>query len=133
MLIQACQVGQFIWVSLDLFKLALKSKDNIEYGCEIKNTLGYIDKKEMEIKVKMCEHFNVRPLFIMRYSPKTYNYEIIKSGGFVLIFENQIYDLSQVELVKKIRDVIEYPVDYPRAIPEGIIDRFEKWHIKKVN
>jgi hypothetical protein len=108
-------------------------KDNLEYGCEIKNTLGYIDKEEMEIKIKMCEYFNVKPLFIMRYSPKIYNYEIIESGGFVLIFECQIYELSQVELVKKIRDVIEYPVDYPKSIPDGIIDRFEKWHNKNVN
>jgi len=108
-------------------------KDNVEYGCEIKNTLGYIDKEEMEIKLKMCEYFNVKPLFIMRYSPKTYNNEIIKSGGFVLIFESQIYELSQVELVKKIRNIIGYPVDNPKAIPGGIIDRFEKLHNKSVN
>ncbi len=108
-------------------------RDDIEYGCEIKNTLGYIDKEEMEIKLKMCGFFDVKPLFILRYSPKTYNDIIIKSGGFVLIFESQIYELSQAELVKKIKEKIEYPVDNPRAIPAGIIDRFEKWHIKQVN
>jgi len=37
------------------------------------------------------------------------------------------------ELVKKIKEKIEYPVDNPRVIPAGIIDRFEKWHIKQVN
>jgi hypothetical protein len=30
-------------------------KDGIAYGCEIKNKLAYIDKDELEIKLKMCE------------------------------------------------------------------------------
>lgn len=76
-------------------------RDGIGYGCEIKNTLGYIPKEELEAKIKMCAFFNIRPLFIMRWSPKTYNYIIIKEGGFALLFESQIYELSQVELVKK--------------------------------
>jgi len=103
-------------------------KDNIAYGCEIKNKLEYIDKKELEIKLKMCEYFNIRPFFIMRFSPKTYNKLIADAGGYALLFVAQIYDLSQKALVEKIRDVLGYEVDCPRAIPSGIIDRFEKWH-----
>jgi len=48
-------------------------RDNIAYGCEIKNTLGYIDKEELQIKLEMCSFWGIKPLFIMRYSPKTYN------------------------------------------------------------
>jgi hypothetical protein len=70
----------------------------------------------------------LRPLFIMRASPKNYNNMIIKRGGFVLIFETQIYDLSQKSLVERIRENLNYNVDCPRAIPGGIIDRFVKWH-----
>jgi len=62
-------------------------KDNISDGCEIKNTLGYIDKEELEIKLEMCAFSGIKPLFIMRYSPKTYNKLIYDSGGFALIFE----------------------------------------------
>jgi aspartate carbamoyltransferase catalytic subunit len=36
--------------------------------------------------------------------------------------------LSQEKLVKKIKDVLGLPVVSSKAIPEGIIDRFEKWH-----
>ena len=50
------------------------SRDGIVYGCEIKNTLGYIPKVELETKIEMCKKFGVKPLFIMRYALKTYNY-----------------------------------------------------------
>jgi len=66
----------------------------------------------------------------MRYSPKTYNKMIYDYGGFALIFETQIYELSQEELVQRIKDVLGLPVICSKAIPEGIIDRFERWHIK---
>lgn len=66
----------------------------------------------------------------MRYSPKTYNKLVYDHGGFALIFETQIYELSQEILVKKIRDVLGLPVICSKAIPDGIIDRFERWHMK---
>jgi len=107
-------------------------KDDIAYGCEIKNTLGYIDKEELEIKLEMCEFFGVKPLFIMRYSPKSYNKMIYERGGFALIFEAQIYELSQEKLVQKIKNVLGLPVVCSKAIPDGIIDRLDKWHNSKV-
>ncbi len=105
-------------------------RDGVEYGCEIKNTLGYIEKEELGIKLEMCNFFGIKPLFIMRYSPKTYNNLINDNGGFALIFETQIYELSQEILVKKIRDVLGLPVICSKAIPASIIDRFENWHSK---
>ncbi len=111
--------------------LAFK-KDGIDYGCEIKNTLGYIENEELDIKLEMCTYFGIKPLFIMRYSPKTYNKMIYDSGGFALIFEAQIYELSQEKLVQKIKDVLGLPVVCSKAIPDGIIDRFEKWHKRSI-
>jgi hypothetical protein len=67
----------------------------------------------------------------MRYSPKAYNFLIIKGGGFALLFETQIYELGQEDLVRRVRETLGLPVDCPRAIPEGIIDRFDKWDRKK--
>jgi len=107
-------------------------RDGIEYGCEIKNTLGYIDKEELDIKIEMCTSFNIRPLFIMRYAPKPYIKLIYENGGFALLFETQIYELGQVELVEKIKEVTGLPVICTKSIPDGIIDRFEKWHKTKV-
>jgi hypothetical protein len=107
-------------------------RDGIEYGCEIKNTLGYIDKEELDIKIEMCDFLNIKPLFIMRYAPKPYIKLIYENGGFALLFETQIYELGQVELVEKIKEVTGMPVICTKSIPDGIIDRFEKWHKTKV-
>jgi hypothetical protein len=106
----------------------LFERDGIFYGCEIKNTLPYIGKEEFAIKLEMCEFFGVRPLFIMRFSPKTYNKTIIDRGGFALIFKSQIYDLSQKALVDKLKNELGLPADCPRAIPDGILERFRRWH-----
>lgn len=110
----------------------LFEKDDITYGCEIKNTLGYIEKEELEIKIEMCNFWEIKPLFIMRYSPKSYNKIIIQNGGYALIFETQIYELSQESLVKRIKETLGLPVICSKAIPEGMIDRFENWHKKHV-
>jgi len=45
-----------------------------------------------------------------------------------MIFETQVYPFSEKRLVEKIKEVLGLPVDCPRAIPEGIIERFLKWH-----
>jgi hypothetical protein len=105
-------------------------RDSVQYGCEVKNTFDYIDREEFLIKLRICEYLEVKPLFIMRYSPKSYNNEVIKKGGYVMIFEKQIYPFGQEKLVKKITEVLGMPVDCPRKVPDGIIDRFIKWHGK---
>ena len=106
-------------------------KDGVAYGCEIKNTLGYIDKEELLIKLEMCGHLGVKPLFIMRWSPKVYNKMIVDKGGFALIFGSQVYELSLAKLVKELKSELGLPVDCPTAIPEGIIERFAGWHERK--
>jgi hypothetical protein len=105
--------------------------DSIVYGCEVKNTLDYIDKEELMIKLDMCNHLRIKPLFIMRFAPKTYNYEIIQRGGFALLYEAQIFPFGYDELVNEIKTVLKLPVACPRAIPDGIIQRFLKWHQKQ--
>ncbi len=96
------------------------SKDGIDWGCEIKNTLGYIDKDELDIKIEMCHFFNVRPLFIVRYAPKTYNHLVYINGGFALLFKTQIYELSQIQLVNRIKEITGLPVISTKSIPDGI-------------
>ncbi len=103
-------------------------KDGVAYGCEIKNTLGYIEKDELVVKLEMCKQLGLRPLFIMRWAPKSYIKMVVDGGGFALLFGYQIYELSQAKLVAAIRRELGLPVDCPRAIPEGIINRFARWH-----
>lgn len=121
------------WTATDHDLDFIVEKDNVVYGCEVKNRLRYIEREELELKMEICKFLGIRPLFIMRASPKSYNWHIIKGGGYVVIFEAQIYPFGQQSLVKKIREVLGLPVDCPRAIPEGIIDRFVKLHNRNVS
>jgi len=108
-------------------------RDGIYYGCEIKNKFGYIDKDELDIKIKICEFFKIRPLFIMRHAPKTWIKEVYRKKGYSLIFETKIFEMSQIELVEKIKNNLGMPVICSRAIPEGMITRFENWHKRQIN
>jgi hypothetical protein len=103
-------------------------RDGVAYGCEVKNRWDYIEREELEVKVEVCEFLGVRPLFIMRASPKTYNKEIIDAGGFALVFVAHLYPFGMKGLAKRVAEELGLPADSPRAIPSGTIDRFMKWH-----
>ncbi|MFH1368058.1 MAG: hypothetical protein ABII64_02900 [Elusimicrobiota bacterium] len=113
-------------------------KDGVFYGIEIKNSFDYIDNKEMEIKLEMCEYLGLKPLFIMRNAPKTYNRMINNYGGYAMIFVSKIFPLSLKTLAKEINSSLfkkyskEKYCDAPRSIPEGMVDRFVNWHEKHV-
>src|SRR5262250_616192 len=66
-------------------------RDGIEYGAEIKNTLPYIPRNELRVKLVMCKVLGLRPLFIVRMAPKTYINEVRLEGGFTLVFQYQLY------------------------------------------
>jgi hypothetical protein len=57
------------WVETDHNLDRLIERDGIRYGVEIKNQLGYIDQSEFGIKLKMCDFFGVRPMFVARMMP----------------------------------------------------------------
>lgn len=96
------------------------------FGCEVKNTLGYIEKKELDEKLEMCVHFGIVPIFILRSAPSVWNDEIIKKGGFVQLFETQIFPPGRKELVDKMRDNLGLPVLTSERIPDSIMERMDK-------
>ena len=65
--------------------------------------------------------------------PKTYMNEIIKNGGYGMLFETLVFPFGFRELVEEIKREILLPVDCPSSIPEGIILRFLRWHRKIVS
>src|SRR5207249_2133990 len=52
------------------------TRDGIAYGVEIKNTQNYISRGELRTKIDLCQYLGLIPLFIMRFAPKSYMYEI---------------------------------------------------------
>ena len=106
-------------------------RDGVAYGAEIKNTQNYIEKEELEIKIRLCKHLGVIPLFIMRFAPKSYMFQIIQSGGFGLLFEEQMYPLGHTQLLRVARQTLGLKIGSPKDVKEGDIQRFVKWHEKK--
>jgi hypothetical protein len=106
-------------------------RDGIAYGAEIKNTLPYIPLSELLAKIEMCEFLGLRPLFIFRFAPKNYIQTVWKSGGFTLIYKNQLYPLGHLDFARTVKAELQLPVDSPAAISAGTIQRFLKWHLQQ--
>jgi len=122
-----------VWVKTGHELDFILERDSQVYGCEVKNTLDYIPRKELAVKLDMCAFLGVRPLFIMRMSPKSYNHMIIDAGGYAMIFEAQVHPFNSRGLVEEMKSVLGLPADTPRAIPDGIIQRFMRWHRRHVS
>jgi hypothetical protein len=111
----------------------LIERDGIRYGVEIKNQLGYIDQTEFETKLKMSAYFGVRPMFIARMMPRSYNRQVIDAGGFVLLLQNQHYPLMTDDLAKRVRERLGLPVLCIRELPDTTMKRFGDWHGKHIS
>ena len=107
-------------------------KEGRVYGVEVKNTLGYMEYEELDAKIRICEHPGIRPVFAVRMAPKTWVEEVRKRSGFTLILKYQLYPWSHRDLAKRVRQELGLPVDAPRALHDGTMKRFVKWHEKQV-
>ncbi len=108
-------------------------KDGISYGIEVKNTLGYIDEKELDTKVEMCEKLGLVPVFACRMLPKCWiNEKIVKAGGFAWIMKYQFYPYNEQNRAKEYKKGLLLPVDSPRRIYNQTIDRFKNFHFQKL-
>jgi len=116
------------WLKTDHDLDRVFTRDGVNYGIEIKNTLSYIDRFEMRTKLDMCDFLGLVPLFIMRMAPASYIEEIRSRGGYSLIFEWQLYPFGYEKFAAEVREQLGLKVDSPRAIQEGTIQRVANWH-----
>lgn len=105
-------------------------RDGITYGMEVKNTLGYMDQEEFLLKTALCKSLGIRPIFVCRMLPKSWIYQLSTAGGFALILKYQLYPWTHHQLAKRVARELGLPVDAPRALAEGTMERFLKWHLK---
>ena len=103
-------------------------RDGRVYGVEIKNQLGYIDQTEFDLKLKICRHLGVVPLFVARMMPRNYINQVFKAGGFSLILGDVLYPLMADPLAKRVRDKLHLPVVSVRSLPDLALQRFSAWH-----
>ena len=107
-------------------------RDSVAYGVEVKNALGYMEREEFEVKVRLCQHVGIRPVFAVRMMPRTWIWELIERGGYGMILKYQLYPWTERELAGRVRRELGLPVDAPRALAEGTIRRFESWHARNM-
>lgn len=107
-------------------------RDGIYYGVEIKNTLPYIPRDELRIKLAMCKYLGLTPLFVSRMAPKNYN--IIQRGGVSWVLGSQFYPFGYQGLADTVRGELQLPVDCPARIEDGAVTRLLKalaWQSRK--
>ena len=80
----------------------------------------------------MCEVLNIKPVFAVRFLPKNWINDIISAGGYAMILKYQLYPWTHAALAKRVARELELPVDSPRALADGTMDRFVRWHLKNV-
>jgi hypothetical protein len=94
----------------------------------VKNTLGYMPHDELVTKIAMCKALGLKPVFAVRMLPKSWIQEVVASGGFVLILKWQLYPVAHKHLARRVRGELGLPVDSPRALEDGTLARFVRWH-----
>ena len=107
-------------------------RDGQAYGIEVKNTLGYMDYDEFQIKIRLCKFLGLRPLFVARMLPRTWMNELINAGGYGMIMKYQLYPWTHKNLAKRVASELGLPVDAPRALAEGTMNRFLSWHRRQL-
>jgi hypothetical protein len=103
-------------------------RDGIAYGIEVKNTLGYMDPAEFQIKIQLCQHLGIRPVFAVRMLPRTWIHELNAVDGFALIMKYQLYPWAHRDLARRVQTELGLPVDAPRRLYDGTMRRFLNWH-----
>ena len=134
--------GNQTWSKTDhnLDFVAEKPGTNLAVGVEVKNTLSIMDPKEIDIKIEMCKHLGIVPVFAVRWI-KPYINCIQRQGGFGWVFKTQMYPLGYEEFVKRLYTRFSLPGDrgrnagkkkgFPVAVrtevPEKPVALFKKW------
>jgi hypothetical protein len=107
-------------------------RDGIAYGTEIKNTLRYIDRGELRVKLLMCSYLGIRPLFIVRMAPKNYIFDVHQQGGYTLVVKYQLYPFGEKAFADTVKARLGLWTDSPVRIEDGTVQRFLNWHLKKL-
>lgn len=107
-------------------------RDGEVYGVEVKNTLSYGDHDELFDKVAVAEEIGTTPVLVVRMLPRSWANELIQRGGFALILGHQLYPWTHVELARKVNRELGLPVDAPKALQDGTMERFMRWHRRRV-
>ncbi|RLI18173.1 hypothetical protein DRO49_02600 [Candidatus Bathyarchaeota archaeon] len=90
--------------------VAYGEKEDRYYAIQVKNRLTYPEWDDIATLIDVSDYFGIRPWFIARQLPGDYTLDIIKSKGFYTTFLKLIIPESHMDLAKKLRDILGFPV-----------------------
>jgi hypothetical protein len=100
-------------------------------GVEVKNTIPYIPREEMRIKLDICDYLGIKALFAVRWMPKSYIYEEVRPrGGFCWLFEYQAYPLGHEALCAEVVRRLNFPAMVMTEIPPRAQQIFSEYFVK---
>lgn len=129
----------------DLDFIAKHNNGTLAVGVEVKNTLDLMDPEEIDIKIAICAHLGIVPVFAVRWI-KPYVQCIKRQGGFCWFFKTQMYPLGSKtfteELFTKLSSTerfnskgheLQFPVKERTELPEKTIKIFSQWVTRHKN
>lgn len=114
------RVGDRHWSETNHRLDRLIEYDGKQYGVEIKNRLGYIDTKELEVKLRMCVALGVTPLFITREMPRAYALQIVMAGGMSICVGTQQYPPLAGDLALRVLRKLRLPIGWSQRQAEHL-------------
>ena len=114
--------------SLDI--IAKHRKKELIIGLEIKNTFYPTAKSEIATKIKMCNTFDIVPVFAVRWL-EIHRKLISESSGFLWQFKKQFYPRGYEEFVKTIQKRFKFPVEIAGKLPPHVVKDMEDWISRK--
>lgn len=100
--------------SLDI--IARHKLINFTIGVEIKNRLYLTSINEIKIKICMCNHFGITPVFAGRWMEPHRKF-IETNNGFLWQFKHQIYPSEYEDFISIIKKRFKFPVIASEKIP----------------
>jgi hypothetical protein len=78
-----------IWTETEHDLDFIVERHGIAYGVEVKNTWPYFPPSELAIKLRLCRHLGLRPLFVARHRHSGQFQSVRNAGGLALHLQDQ--------------------------------------------
>lgn len=75
----------------------------------------------------------MKPLFIVRWLPKSHIHATIEAGGIAILFERQLYPVGQESLALEVRERLGLPAACLKELPADAVTRLVKLHDRLVD
>lgn len=115
--------------------IARKKGKDFAVGVEVKNTLGVMDPKEIDVKIYICRYLGIVPVFAVRWN-KPYVNCVYKQGGFSWFFKTQMFPIGQEKLVGQLfarlsaGPQLKFPIAARNSLPERTVRVFDNWVLR---